>query len=379
MRKFIEKNIRFDDVRNLYYINMDYGKNESGNRIRKTATAKTLKEARDTLKKFEANKFMGTLLIPDEESIESWFKYWINDIKSRKCEETTLYGYKNIIYNHIIPSIGKYKLQLITPTILNKYFTLKLNEGLSKNTVRKHYDLLKEGFKIAISEEKILKSPIEKIEPIKKEKKEMNCYNINQLNKLFEIVENNRMEIVIKLAGMLGLRREEIAGLKWHNIDFNNSIITISEARTQAGKNTIEKGTKNTSSYRKLFIPDEIKDILIKLKQQQEYYKLEWNNQYEDNEFIMCWENGKPYRPNYLSDLFKKIIDDNKLPAIRLHDLRHSFASVANELGISLYDISKALGHSQVGTTSEIYTHLFDKSHKKAINKISDAFKKSKE
>jgi integrase len=70
--------------------------------------------------------------------------------------------------------------------------------------------------------------------------------------------------------------------------------------------------------------------------------------------------------------LFKKIIDDNKLPPLRLHDLRHSFVSIANELGINLFDISKALGHSQVGTTSQIYTHMFDATHKKAISKITD-------
>lgn len=86
----------------------------------------------------------------------------------------------------------------------------------------------------------------------------------------------------------------------------------------------------------------------------------------------MAWENGEPYRPNYLSDLFKKIIDDNKSPPLRLHDMRHSFCSIANDLGVSIYDISKALGHSQVGTTTQIYTHLLDKTHEKAISKIAD-------
>jgi len=87
----------------------------------------------------------------------------------------------------------------------------------------------------------------------------------------------------------------------------------------------------------------------------------------------MAWESGEPYRPNYLSDLFKKIIDANKLPPLRLHDLRHTFASISNELGTNLYDISKALGHSQVSTTSQVYTHVFEKTHRKAISKIADA------
>jgi integrase len=244
---------------------------------------------------------------------------------------------------------------------------------LSNNTIRKHYDLLKEVLKQAVKDEKILKNPIDKIEPIKTQRNEMNFYSVEQLKKLLSVVKNDRMEIVIVLAAMLGLRREEIAGLKWGSIDLEGKIITISEARTQAGKKTVEKGTKNRSSYRTLYIPDELIELLTKVKAIQESQKAILGEAYKDEGYVVAWENGEPFRPNYLSDLFKKIIDNNKFPAIRLHDLRHTFASISNELGTNLYDISKALGHSQVGTTSQVYTHVFDTIHKKAISKIADA------
>jgi len=126
-------------------------------------------------------------------------------------------------------------------------------------------------------------------------------------------------------------------------------------------------------------MPDDIKDILLKIQRKQKDQKNILKNSYNNKGYVMAWGNGEPYRPNYLSDLFKKTITDNNLPPIRLHDLRHTFASLANDMNVNLYDISKALGHSQVGTTSEIYTHLFDKTHKKAINKVADAFKKEVE
>jgi len=372
-RKTIEKNIAFDDEKNLYYVTMDYGKDSTGKRIKITKTFAKKQDARKALKEFEANKTKGTLVFPSALTVENWLNYWIDDIKALKCEETTLYGYRNIINNHLIPAIGKYKLQQLNPVILNKYFKSKKEEGLSNNTLSKHYDLLKDALKHAVNEEKILKNPLDKVEPIKTQRKEMNFYNIEQLKTLFKVVENDRMEIVVKLAGMLGLRREEIAGLKWDNIDFNNKLITIAEARTQAGKNIISKGTKNRSSHRTLYVPDEIVRLLAVIKQKQEEQKALLGEAYKDEGYVIAWENGEPYRPNYLSDLFKKIIDDNKLPPLRLHGLRHTFASIANELGINLYDISKALGHSQVGTTSQVYTHMFDKIHKKAISKIADA------
>jgi len=114
---------------------------------------------------------------------------------------------------------------------------------------------------------------LDKVEPIKVQKNEKNFYNIEQLKPLFALVHNDRMEIVVKLAGMLGLRREEIAGLKWDNVDFESSIITIAEARTQAGKKTIEKGTKNSFSHRSLHAPEEIIDLLTVIKATQEEQK----------------------------------------------------------------------------------------------------------
>ncbi len=351
---------------------MDYGKDSTGKRIKTTKTFVKKKDAQTALKSFEADKIKQNLVFPSAQTVENWLTYWINDIKAIKCEETTLYGYRNIINKHLIPKLGNYKLQELNATILNKYFKGKLDEGLKNNTIRKHYDLLKDTLKTAVDGEKILKNPLNKVPPIKVQKEEKNFYTIEQLKQLFAIVENDRMEIVVKLAGMLGLRREEIAGLKWDNIDLENKLIIVAEARTQAGKKTVAKGTKNSSSHRTLYAPDEIINLLTTIKNKQEEQKKLLGEAYKDEGYIMAWENGEPYRPNYLSDLFKKIIDDNKLPSLRLHDLRHTFASIANDLGTNLYDISKALGHSQVGTTSQIYTHMFDKTHKKAISKIAD-------
>lgn len=373
-RKTIEKNIAFDDVKELFYVTFNYGVNEEGKRVKTTKTFETKKKARAALVQFESDKVKGNVVMPNKLTAEKWINYWL-DIKSIKCEETTIYGYKNIINKHLIPYFGEYKLQNITPTVINKYFKFKLDEKLSKSTVRKHQDLLKNILKQAVLEDKMIKNPMDRVEAIKPEKTEMNFYNIEQLQTLFNIVKGNRMEIVIKLAGILGLRREEISGLKWNSVDFENKKITINRARTQAGKKYVEKGTKNTSSYRTLHAPQEIIELLVKIKTKQEENKNLIGKGYVDDGWVIAWENGEPYRPNYLSTLFKNIIDDNQLPPLRLHDLRHSFASVANSLNINLYDISKALGHSKVGTTSDIYTHVFDKTHKKAIDKVANAFK----
>jgi integrase len=150
---------------------------------------------------------------------------------------------------------------------------------------------------------------------------------------------------------MLGLRREEIVGLKWDCVDFDKKSITISNSRTQAGSKIVEKSAKNDSSFRILYLPEELAGLLQKKKVEQAERKSVMKYGYQDTGFVLTWDDGRPYRPNYLSELFKKLVEKNALPKISIHGLRHSFSSIANDLGVSLYDISKALGHSSVNIT----------------------------
>lgn len=374
-RTRVDKNIAYDDVKKLYYVTMDYGKDANGTRVKKTKTAKTKQEARKLLKEFEADKTKGLLVIPSTQTIESWLDYWLNTIKARKCEETTLYGYRNIINRHILPALGKVELQKLTPHILNTYFIEKANSRLSTTTLRKHYDLLKDAMERAVDEEVLLKNPLNKIDAPRVTPPEIQCYNGKQLNKLLELSKDNRLEIVIYLGGFLGLRREEIAGLKWKNVHFDKKIIFIKEALTQAGSKMISKGTKSEASKRELFISDEILQLFKQIKAEQEQAKEFYKSEYDDTGYVFARDDGSPYRPNYISKLFRDFLIENNLPVIRLHDLRHSFASIANDADVPITTISNMLGHSNIGTTYSIYTHSFDKANEKAIMRVQKEIK----
>lgn len=377
-RQRIENNISYDDERKLYYVTFDYG-NSTGKRIKKTQTFKTKREAKNALIEFQALKLKNEA-VPDLGTMfNDYVDYWLTDVKSIRCQFTTIYGYKNIIENHLKPYFGKYKLISITPIIINKYIKLKLEDGLSNNTVKKHFNLLNDMFKNAIREEVLVKNPLDRVSSIKVERPKINFYNIKQMATLVNIVENDltenhRMEVIIKLAGMLGLRREEIAGLKWRNVNFEENYIYILEVRVQAGKIKGDKVTKTESSTRVIHMPIEIKGLLLKVKENQDKNRELLESSYNPEGYVLAWSNGDPYRPNYLSDLFTKLIRDNNLPYITLHGLRHSFASIANNLGINLYSIGKALGHSKTDTT-EIYTHSFDDTYATIINEVSNAIK----
>lgn len=133
------------------------------------------------------------------------------------------------------------------------------------------------------------------------------------------------------------------------------------------------KAPKSEKSRRMLYIVDELYDLLIKHRQIQDEYKEMLGSDFEDSGYVFVREDGKPYRINSVTEHFKELLEKYGLPRIRLHDLRHTFASILYAQKVDIKAISEALGHSDIGITSKIYTHLFDKTHQSTVSAMSKA------
>lgn len=371
-RKKVERNISYDDVRKKYYVNFDFGLDpETGKQVKKTQTFDKLTAARSALRRHEAARDAGQTVIPKDITVSQWLNTWMNDVVKLSRAATTVYAYQQMIDNHIAPALGKTPLQRLTPLQLQQYYAGKIREGkISTNTVRKHHDLLNTALGYAVKQGLILSNPAERVEAPKVKRPEIHYYSLEQLETLLTLCEGTRLEVLIKLAGYLGLRREEIMGLTWDCVDFEHRKIEIREVRTMAAAQVITKGPKTQSSSRTLYMPGAVEDVLKREQEKRNSYRQALGGDYQDSGYVFAHEDGRPVRPNYASELFKKFIEDNGLPPITLHGLRHTFASVANSKGIPIYDIGKALGHSSTATTSEIYTHMLDRDHKSMLESM---------
>ena len=207
------------------------------------------------------------------------------------------------------------------------------------------------------------------MEPPRAKQKETSYYRPEELKRLYSLLEGHPLELCAKLAGSLGMRREEICGLRWESIDYQRQLLYIKEARTAFGATIVQKETKTRSSVRTLFIPDDVARLL-QMEQERQASKLE-----EPSPFVVLDHKGLPYSPNALSLAFTRFVLKNDLPRVTLHGLRHSFATVASFQGVPLFDIGKALGHATPATTGRIYTHLVDHTHEDTLLKVSDALK----
>lgn len=376
-RKQYERGISYDDQRNVYYLYMDLGRDEDGRRLRQYRTFPTLTAARKARNEFLAKKAQAEAITPVDMTLDQWLDVWMEEIIIPNRAETTVYGYRKIIVNHLSPAMGHIPLQKVSPKDLQRYYAELMREkGLSANTVRRHHDLLSAALHAALRQDLIPRCPTERVEPPRVIPKETRYYTSENLKRLYQLVEGHWLEVVVHLAGSLGLRREEICGLRWESVDFQLRKIHIRAARTVAGARVIDKETKNRSSARVLHMGDDIYRLLRQERGRQNEHRLAMGPAWPNSGLVAVDKSGVPFSPNSLSLAFTKFIrSHDELPPLTLHGLRHTFATVASAQGAPLFDIGKALGHSTPATTGRIYTHLVDQLHTATLDKVAQALK----
>jgi len=373
-RKRIEKNLAFDDEKGRYYAYFDYGRDENGRRIRKTKTFSEQKDAKLALLDFEADKLRGSLRVPSEVTLAEWLDYWLEDVIRPNREYTTYYCYQCIIKTHISPGLGHIPLQKLTPYQIQQYYTKSMREnGLSPNSVHKHHILLHTALKLAYRQGVLAENPGNKVEAPRERPPRQVYYTPDQLRILFQAAKGTWLEVVVKLGGYLGLRRGEICGLRWENVDMARRLIRIQVTRTTVGRRTVEKAPKTANSIRTLGIGglEDLTQLLKRLRTEQLARKMDLGSCYQDSGYVLAQDDGTPRNPNQVTQALQRFVAKHRLPPITVHGLRHTFASVANSAHIPLLDIGRTLGHKDISITGRIYTHLFDQTYREVLDTVA--------
>ena len=283
-------------------------------------------------------------------------------------ERSTMDAYRVHTDCHILPYFRPLRLTLsaIEPQHLQRYYNTMFKSGrtdgkggLSANTVRKHHVLIHGALKDAVNKNMIPYNPADRVTLPRVESFEAGFYNAEQANKLLEVAQGDPLELVVVLMLFYGLRRSEVLGLRWSSVDFDKACFTIEKTRVQSKSGIDDKNrTKTKRSRRSLPLVPEIVEIMKAAKVRQTENRLFFGGEYVANDFVCKWPDGTPFRPDFVTRSFKRLLVHNKLPVIRFHDLRHSCASLMLSKGYSLKEISEWLGHSDISTTANIYGHL---------------------
>ena len=304
---------------------------------------------------------------------------WLEKQKG-KVEQTTYIGYEQVIKGRLYKYFKAKKIKLVDlkPKHIQDFFDLLFSEGLSGNTIKHYRANISKALKSAVITEIIDSNPATKLEPIKVKEYTADYYTQDELLNLMEIIKTTPIELPVIIAGVYGLRREEVIGIKWNAIDFNDKTLTI---RHTVGRGKINGVTqfifkdrsKSDSGYRTLPLFDFIADLLKEYKNKYEENKKFFGNTYVNdyNEYICLMENGELMKPGFLSQKFSEILDKNNLRHIRLHDLRHSCGTLLVRNSVPLKDIQIWLGHSNFQTTLR-YAHADVENKRISANVIEN-------
>ncbi|MDL2327645.1 site-specific integrase [Ruminococcaceae bacterium OttesenSCG-928-A11] len=314
-------------------------------------------------------------IVPTQDMLFSQFMLdWLEVVKVQ-VEPNTYNTYKLVVENLIAPYFKAtgVKLQKLQAIHIQKFYSKKLRDGVTANTVKHYHANIHKALNYAVKMRMLPYNPASMVELPKKKKYVGKCYTEEQTKKLIAAVKDTNIETAILFAVSYGLRRSEVLGIKWDAIDFNNKTVTIKHTVVGNGKHQVRADkTKNKSSFRTLPLIAGVEQHLLQIKAHQEALRNEFGNKYKGEGYVSTWDDGSLIQPDYLTKQFYMVCENIGLERIRFHDLRHSAASMLLAEGFSLKEVSEFLGHCDIGTTANIYGHLQYQSKVNMGNRMNE-------
>lgn len=354
---------------NKYYIIVDIY-DDKGKRKRKWISGFDKKsEAQLALPRILTEIQDGKFIDTDNITVRDYLKLFLQDYAKPNLAATT---YDKYYYasKKISKIIGNMKLQKLKPIHVQNMMNKLNGQDIKPSTIQSYFRMFSTALNQAIKWQIILNNPCLAISPPRQEKEKLKVLNPEQIQILIESSKEHAIYPVIMLGLMCGMRRGEILGLTWDNVDLVSGKIYIQSNMVQAGKEIIVKETKTSTGTRSVDISSKLIQFLKSLKKQQIENKLLFGEKYIDNNFVCKWMDGNTFRPDYIPSAFKKILIKAELPQIRFHDLRHTHASMLLLAGENPKVVQERLGHSSIKITLDTYSHLIPTMQKSAADKM---------
>jgi integrase len=346
---------------------------------RKTIYAKTYKEAQEKLRKALYEQQQGILITAPQQTVAQFLTDWLENTQRQSVRPRTYERYEEIVRLHIIPVLGRHKLQSLSAQQVQGFYTKKSKEGFAALTVISFHNLLHKALDMAMKWNLVAKNVCKAVTPPRRQRFEVTSLTLEQIQKLFAVVEGHRLEALFKLALATGMRRGEILGLKWQDIDFAKGTLQIRRVLSRIpskmpGKGYTEAEPKTQQSRRTIIIASFALNALKEHRIRQLEEKVKAGSYWQEHDYVFCTSIGTHLNPTRDAlDLLKIFLKKAGLPDIRFHDLRHSAATLLLSLEVHPKVVQEILGHSQISMTLDIYSHVMPSMHQDAMKKLNSA------
>jgi len=357
---------------------LDFGKDVNGRRKREWHSGyRTKKEAEVARTELLSSRDRGLYVAKSALTVkqfaeEHWFPFLDQLVDGATLKESTTSSYQHMVVSYVIPELGHIKLTALTTTNLNSLYAKLLKSGrknvrglqstaLSATTVGLVHRTIHRMLRDAMQWDMLVKNVAANASPPKSKQepdKKIKAWSPQELKAFIAATKNDRLGPAWLLFCTTGLRRGEVAGLKWGDIDLKEGKLKVERTMTVIDHKIVMGTPKTAHSKRLVALDPETVKALKSLKAIQASEKLAWGVAYKGEDLIFVKEDGSPVHPRVITRMFQRIAKDQGLPKIPVHGLRHSYATAALEAGVPLKVVSERLGHSSIRVTGDIYSHV---------------------
>lgn len=379
----IVKNMR-NGIQIGWRASITIGTDDKGKLVRKQFTGKTQQDVKNKLQEYKKQMLMG-VLNEDKLTVSDWFYSWLFDYMKQDLKPKSFQRYHGIYKNYIENTdFGNIKLNDLRTTHLQRHYKKLLDNGVTPTTIRQINTNLKTCLNEAERQGYIQKNWCKLVTlPKKEDNKEVKVLTKQEQEKFLEAIKGHELELLYIVALGTGLRIGEILGLKWSDIDFKNNELHVNRSLQKAAiyegdkiaRYEVQETTPKTkNSLRTIPIPQNIIKKLRTHKKEQNELILLLQEEYDNKNYVFCNKLGKPIEDKRPGRNLKTILTSIGIEPIKFHALRHTYATRLFEAGIPPKTVQHLMGHSDIETTMNIYTHVMKEQKLEAVDKINSIF-----
>lgn len=316
----------------------------------------------------------GTFVEPSKETLNSYLDRWLEQSAAVRLRERTLTDYRELLRCHVRPLLGQKALSSITPLDVQAVYTNMLERGLSPRRVRYAHAVLRSALKQAVKWQLLANNPADYVDLPRQKRTEMHAMSKDEVIRFLRVAKEGPWYAFFLMALTTGMRAGELLALQWKDVDLNRGALQVNRSLTRGKEGWRFDEPKTVKSRRRIKLGPTLVQALQLHRSRQAAQRLRVGIRYENLDLVFAAENGHPMDRHNLSNRhFKPLLDAAGLSkSIRLHDLRHTYATLLLAAGEHPKIVSEALGHASIQLTLDTYSHVLPDMQQSAVDKLED-------
>ncbi len=322
---------------------------------RYSVTAPTEREAKRKMRERIRQVEGGTLPPRERLTVEQWLTRYLDDVARLETREMTYRTYKSLAQNHIIPALGRIRLEKLQAADVRRLYSDLQRSGLSPTSIRLIHAILRVALKVAVEDGLVSRTVMESVRPPRSRSTQMTALTPEQCRALLDAAGDAQMETLLRLALFTGMRQGELLGLRWQDVDMERGVVSVVQQLSRDGTFTEPKTARGR---RRIDLRDRVMASLRAQRARQAEMRLRCGPSWADSGLVFTTPFGMPLTPWGVGRYFKHLLRDADLPDVRFHDLRHTAASLMLSLNVHPKEVQEKLGHSSIAMTMDRYSHI---------------------